>query len=1645
MMNTPLSSKKIIVVLGMHRCGTSVITRALSTLGVDLGNHLMPASGGNNDKGFWEDVDFNELNIELLKTLGHDWHSLAPVSPEEWLNPVLDQFRAQAKQIIANKFQATDCFGVKDPRMARTMPFWINVFDEIGLEASYIIAFRNPGNAARSLAARDGFELEKGYFLWQEHMLLSLKYSEGAQRVIVDYDLMLKNPNDQIKRIASKLGLSYDESHPALKEFLEHFLEKDLRHHKVGLDDLIDDKSATASLVRLSQLIASLASERIADDAKVKDTINASFIELFENYPAYKLMNILDQRSTELLKAHWGKDLHINQQMEERASLMETISALEHQAESANSLNEIQQSRITELEARVSAELKQQHELRLLLDDHASQINTLLQTTQRFSSGKFLLKTLARLIAKRALALNTVSEERIRARIFKLGLLDEEFYLNTYKDIQSAKLDAMDHYLNHGWQEGRDPSPHFSTSYYLEAYEDVQRTGVNPLVHYVRHGHKEGRSIFDISGHRYKFERTSPRKSKYVTLARLLLDEPALLGRFLDEAKRSGVRQAIALSKSRIQREYRQPATIAQKHDTASLMEYGVYKVVPFNLNPYLQDMPVMIARKVAVHLHFFYEDMGEICAKYLKNIPVEFDLFVSVQPGTDVERVKNFFIEQLPLTGGVFVEHSQNRGRDIAPFICLFGSKLETYDYVGHFHTKKSPHREDLNEWFDALMTTLCGEPKQIAQILKLLEGDAKVVYAAGNQVVPGDDGWSENKDIAGEILERYTDLDIANFPFVEFPQGTMFWAKTESIRDYLLLPLKYEDFPAEPILPDATLAHALERLLLIFTTKIAGRNYRIESPSLSTVPLTYYEEQKDYSTSVVHDTIKVLAYYLPQFSPNPENDEWHGKGFTEWHKVRSANPLFQGHYQQHVPHADIGYYSLESHHHMAVQAAQMEKAGVHGMIFYHYWFSGKLILEKPAQMLLEHPEINMPFSFCWANENWTRRWDGNEQEILLGQVYSKEDALGFIRYLIPFFKDERYIKVDGRPLLFVYRPSSMEYVEDYINIWAEECAANGISAPYVVATLTRGATAPQNYGMDAAVERVLQDWTGGAVPDINHQKRPYWPINGSILDYSSVADHYQEKELCNDYTLFRSLVPTWDNTARYGTEAYALDGFTTSKFQNWLEHLIDYSEKNLPEDRRFVVINAWNEWAEGAHLEPDTRFGYGYLNAVGRALSNYKFDDLDHVTLDKDTVINISISAHAQKRISANRELRNAFYQCVMNSSIFTKYTVTVSNDHLQDYLDTNGITVEKTSHIDSGLTLEFNDIYLFPDYSIENLIKMSSRHIGYNICASVKNTETFAAGAKNNNAEISFSQRSGMILKSGHRNAGYKECGIAPCFMLEVSEQSAANSPETVSTIIRFHKQGNKKLLINCLLSLITQDRCHVRPILAIQDMAAEEIELLKAQLARLPWMDTAFPEFQCYYSTPEMPDLRSLMLNESLKSVEGGFVTFLDYDDVVFPDAYRKMADRLLVTGKNATFGRVYSTNVHSDSGLVISRDRTYTYGRTFEDFLDVNHAPIHSFMLNIDKCNTAAIEYFSDMKYMEDYYLTLQLFTERDTDWKSLDTDMFIGDYIHRIDSEDSNTLAVTDKDERQSLLNSEPYLLSEERVKALRSRIRQLQ
>ena len=378
------------------------------------------------------------------------------------------------------------------------------------------------------------------------------------------------------------------------------------------------------------------------------------------------------------------------------------------------------------------------------------------------------------------------------------------------------------------------------------------------------------------------------------------------------------------------------------------------------------------------------------------------------------------------------------------------------------------------------------------------------------------------------------------------------------------------------------------------------------LEHNDLTALRKSEFEPQIDYSDMIIHKKIKILSYYLPQFYPIPENDLWHGKGFTEWTKVKSAESLFKYHYQPHIPNEDLGYYILNSPEILKKQADMMKKAGVFGQIFYHYWFLGKQLLEKPAQILLKNKDIDMNFCFCWANESWTKKWDSNEKETLVEQLYSKDDAYSFINYLIPFFKDSRYIKIDDRPLLFIYRVASIpnDILKHYLNVWEIECNKNNINKPFIVPTLIRGCDNPREFDMDAAVDRVPYDWR--EIMDCLIKIRPSDEFGGMIFDYNKVADFYLKQNRSKSFLQFSSLSTNWDNTPRYDKNAIMLHGSSPAKFQKWLEELILYSESKLPEDKQIIVVNAWNEWAEGAHLEPDKKFGYAYLNSIGRALSN-------------------------------------------------------------------------------------------------------------------------------------------------------------------------------------------------------------------------------------------------------------------------------------------------------------------------------------------------------------------------------------------------------------------------------------------------------
>jgi hypothetical protein len=351
----------------------------------------------------------------------------------------------------------------------------------------------------------------------------------------------------------------------------------------------------------------------------------------------------------------------------------------------------------------------------------------------------------------------------------------------------------------------------------------------------------------------------------------------------------------------------------------------------------------------------------------------------------------------------------------------------------------------------------------------------------------------------------------------------------------------------------------------------------------------------------------MKFLSYYLPQFHVIPENEKWHGAGFTEWTNVRKAQPLFPGHDQPRVPHADISYYHLDNSAPLMKQAELMAKFGVYGQVFYHYWFDGKLLLEKPAQLLLSDQEINMPFAFCWANENWTQNWSGGDKSVLIKQNYSETDAKNFIEYLIPFFKDSRYIRVNNRPLLIVYKTAQIPNLHETVTIWNGVCLSRGLPSPYLLSVETVLDSRVAEAGFAGTIERPLYNFHELDHLKLNRQTSDFNNHEGTILYYKDVVAHYSNWESKSPLPQHPSVVVNWDVSPRHGKSALILRDGDADSFGKWLEEAANYSATEFDSNEQLVFINAWNEWAEGAYLEPDSRNQYSYLQAVKRIYDKY------------------------------------------------------------------------------------------------------------------------------------------------------------------------------------------------------------------------------------------------------------------------------------------------------------------------------------------------------------------------------------------------------------------------------------------------------
>ncbi|MEO6202822.1 MAG: glycoside hydrolase family 99-like domain-containing protein [Nitrospirales bacterium] len=347
----------------------------------------------------------------------------------------------------------------------------------------------------------------------------------------------------------------------------------------------------------------------------------------------------------------------------------------------------------------------------------------------------------------------------------------------------------------------------------------------------------------------------------------------------------------------------------------------------------------------------------------------------------------------------------------------------------------------------------------------------------------------------------------------------------------------------------------------------------------------------------------VRAIAFFLPQYHPIPENDRWWGKGFTEWTNVTKARPNFKGHYQPHLP-ADLGFYDLRMPEVREEQARLARQYGISAFCYYYYWFAGKKLLNRPLDEVLQSGAPDFPFCLCWANENWTRRWDGCEEDILIAQSHTEADHAGFIAEIAPALLDPRYVRIHGKPLVIVYRLGQLPEPRRTADLWREYCVKTGVGEIYLAYVqsfdLMPMGDDPSLYGFDAAIEFPPHRYPAQAElsqPLINPD------YQGVLFDYVQTSENFIRRTWPS-YKLFKGVMPSWDNTARRQDVSNVFVGATPERYEYWLRQVVEQTRRLHFGDERVVFINAWNEWAEGNHLEPDREFGHQYLEATRNGL---------------------------------------------------------------------------------------------------------------------------------------------------------------------------------------------------------------------------------------------------------------------------------------------------------------------------------------------------------------------------------------------------------------------------------------------------------
>lgn len=605
----------------------------------------------------------------------------------------------------------------------------------------------------------------------------------------------------------------------------------------------------------------------------------------------------------------------------------------------------------------------------------------------------------------------------------------------------------------------------------------------------------------------------------------------------------------------------------------------------------------------IGVVMHVYFTDLVPEILEQLRNIEMPFDLLITNASGEELD-LEGF---DHPACKSIRVFPVKNHGRDIFPLIQLVnGGYLNPYDTILKIHTKKSAWRAEHelagsgDEWKEGFYRDLLDSPENVREIVQAMRENPHVGIVTSNGSICGPEQWGGDQPIVDDLLRRIgMPLHAED---LEFASGSIYWIRGFILQGLRSFELEEQDFESEAGQVDATTAHAIERIIGIVATEAGFRITEREGLKADESPSA---DELAKALEAPQTLARAVPYYLPQFHSFEENDAWWGKGFTEWTNVTKARPVFYGHNQPLLP-ADLGFYDLRLDEVRAAQKALADRVGINGFMYYYYWFSGRKLMQMPIEKL-HASNLDQPFSIMWANENWTRRWDGDTKGALIEQEYEKVPPEQFIDDVMDLLKDERYMRVDGAALLAVYKISAIPNYTAVLEHWRERAREAGVGELHIVAVdvgkwFEHNRESDDDDGVDGFI----------AFPPHNHFYFPAdqtrlgveQPFYGNLLSYRHMAHEAEQRYLAGyperDYP---GAMVNFDNTARRQLEPDAWVGSNPYTFRRWLRAAVMAVQDREP-DRRIVIINAWNEWAEAAVLEPTQRFGHSYLCAVRSAL---------------------------------------------------------------------------------------------------------------------------------------------------------------------------------------------------------------------------------------------------------------------------------------------------------------------------------------------------------------------------------------------------------------------------------------------------------